>query len=171
MKWKGLKISLAILGTIVILISVIHPIPIYLSDGDDIHQSIDYQKGDTVKVLGDSNFNEGDWEAYIVLVWGDNNRLHKEIPKGIMYRTDDIELLKQMQRDWRFEYTGGDIATVQNQFILYQDGKIIVHTGIVIDDNFTAFQGWFGALYPNNKNDIIKYCKQFKRVYSPIVIL
>ncbi len=172
MRKLAVIISLAILGIIVALVSVIQPIPIYLSDGDDIHKSKDYQKCDTVKVLADCNFDEGEWMAYIVFVWEDSDNFSTELPKGKILKTTDAELLKKMQLDWNLVYTGGDLATVQSKLLVLKDNKIVFTSNIVLDNGFEALQGGdFGALFSNKGNDLIKYCKQFKRVYSPFVIL
>lgn len=168
---KGFIILLMLLG-ILFIYSSINPWSIYLSTSEVSINSKNFQKGDTIQVLENYNFDNGDWRAYILIEPEDSDNFSKELPKGRILKTTDKELLKRMQKDWKFIYIGGDFATVQSRLIIYKDDNIVFQSNIVLEEQLDALQsGYFGALFPTNKGDIIKYCKQFKRVYSPIVFL
>ena len=66
----------------------------------------------------------------------------------------------------------GDIATVESSIIICNNGKIVFSSGIVLDENAQGLQsrdfGWIEASQPNM---LVNQCRQFKRIYSPIIIL
>src|SRR4051812_30548587 len=48
-------------------------------------------------------FSQGEWSAYLVIVPEDFQDLHPQISKRVCLKTDDISLLKQMQKSWSFK--------------------------------------------------------------------
>lgn len=132
----------------------------------------EYRKGDTIEVLNRLNFNEGYWVAYLVINKEDSEDIDNRIPTGKILKTENVTLLKEMKRNWVFKYTGGDLATVQNQIKIYKNKELMFSSGIVLDKNFEALQNSdVGYVYPLKKHNMIKYCMQFERVFYPFVML
>ena len=130
-------------------------------------KTIHYKKGEVVTPLGNLNFDEGDWVAYIHIHYDDFTDLHRSIPKWGLLKSTDIKLFKQMKRDWKFRYSGGDVATVQSQIIFYCNGKGVFESGIVLHDNFQCLQSEkFGCLEGPN---LVKSCSQFGKTYFPVI--
>lgn len=158
---------------IVFLISYfcINPIKIYQKEEKSIYERMSHNVGDTIKLLEPLNFEQDEWCAYLIL-HRYNKNLTDELPSGTILRTKNINLLNQMKKDWVFQYKGGDMATVEDRIIFYKNGIPVFSSAIILDKEFEGFQsGYFGFLEPKEHKMLSKYCKQFKRVYSPIVFL
>ena len=139
----------------------------------DFSNKIDFsemklQKGDVVKPFEKFDFDKGSWVAYLLLNNSEIN-LSSEMPKGKCFKTTDIKVLKQMQNEWIFSYSGGDVATIESSIILYNNGKKVFESGIAIDENLQGLQshqfGWLKGL------NLIKNCKLFEKVNFPILVL
>lgn len=130
------------------------------------------KKGDIIKPLDKFDFNKEEWVAYLFISKNDKNKYVNELFNSSKFKTNDIELLKQMQKRWKFIYTEGDIATVESSLIICNNGKTVFSSGIVLDENAQGLQsrdfGWIEASVPNM---LVNQCRQFKRVYSPIIVL
>ena len=161
--------------SIISLISIVVPMvmgqPIVL---DFANESINsdtqiHVKGDVIQPLKKFNFNEGNWSAYLIIGRNDKDELPKEMPSGLRFKTEDKVLLKEIQQ-WKFIYTEGDIATVESEFILYQNGKQVFKSGIVLNKENQGFQSkQYGWLQVSPNGTLTKQCKQFKKVNWPIL--
>jgi hypothetical protein len=119
------------------------------------------------------DFSQGSWSAYLVIVPEDFHDLHPLISKRVCLKTDDISLLKQMQKSWSFKYNeNGDMATVNSTFYLVHDGMIVFETGIMLDKNNQGLQNsTYGWMKPVDGSAMVGVCSRFKKVYWPVVIL
>ncbi|MFY8034448.1 MAG: hypothetical protein ACOVMN_08010 [Flexibacteraceae bacterium] len=130
-------------------------------------KKIPYKIGDVVRPLGRLDFDKGVWVAYIYIHYEDYSDLHRSIPKWGLLKSTDIKLFKQMKRDWKFRYTGSDVATVQSQIIFYCDGKRVFESGICLDDYLQCLQSrYFGCIKGPN---LVKSCRQFEKTYFPVI--
>lgn len=153
----------------ILLILLGAPVVIDLSKKEVKSNEGVYKKGDIIKPLDNLNFDEGSWTMYLIIRDSD---LPKELSGGNSLKISDKEILKQMQSEWKFIYTNADIATVENEIIICKDNKVAFKSGIVLSGGKVGLQnreyGWLEA-WP--ENILIKYLKQFRRNYSPIIIL
>lgn len=144
-----------------------------LSDADKIES--DYGKlklNDKTNVLESLDFSKGHWKAYLIIDPSDFNDLNVSIKKVTCLKTEDISLLQKMKQKWRFRYTGGDMATVVSRILIFQDSKLVFESGIVLDNYREGLQSEnFGWLEPVELNVLSKCCKQFNRVYWPIIFI
>jgi len=130
------------------------------------------KRGDTINPLAGLDLNKGKWNAYLVISKTDYNKFHNSIKKSSILKTTDIEVLRMLQKEWIFNYTGGDMATVENSFYLFNDGKLVFSSGIILDGLKSGLQSReYGWLEPISKDLIPNSFKNFKRVYWPIVLL
>jgi hypothetical protein len=170
MKTKKIKlITLAVMLFVYFIVIQLWGYPLVFDFSKKINfAEIKLQKGDTIKPFEKFNFDKGSWVAYLFLN-NDNTNLSSEMPKGKCFKTTNINVLKQMQDEWKFLYSGGDVATIESSIILYNNGKKVFESGILIDENSQGLQsrqfGWLEGL------NLIKTCKQFEKIYSPILIL
>lgn len=80
--------------------------------------------------------------------------------------------MKAMKENLVFVYTGADVATVENKIIICKNGKLIFESGIILDENQQGLQHMeFGFVQPTPPQKLLDYCKEFERVYQPIVML
>lgn len=168
-KWFLILVSILILvGSLLIHLTVGFPLVVGNKESLSIKN---YSKGDTVYLLENCDFDTGDWTAYIVFNRDDSNRDVRALAFKV-YRSDDIQLLKQMKAEWVFDCTGSDIATVQSEILFYQNGELKYRSCIVLDKGFEGFQspqcGWISS---KKEKLLYKYCKQFNPVHWPVVFL
>lgn len=130
-----------------------------------------YQIGDTIQPFKDFDFTKDNWKVYLVLSRESYFNLHDSINKVICLKTSDRYLLEKMKTSWKFIYQEADVATVTNSIFLLRNGKIVFSSGIIIDKNTEGLQSReFGWIKPIESNALSESCKQFKRVYFPIII-
>ncbi|WP_439183392.1 hypothetical protein [Carboxylicivirga taeanensis] len=131
-----------------------------------------YIKGDTLKLIDMYDSEEGSWKIVIVINKGDRKNINKEIPQGKVFETTDTDLIKGIMKNWKFIYTGGDFATIENQLLMYCDNILVFDSGIVLDNSLEGLQnnnfGWIEAVPCGIMS---KYIQKFDRVYKPIIIL
>ena len=129
-----------------------------------------YQKGDIISPLKDFVFEKGDWTAYIIISNDDKSDFSEKMPQGKVFKTTDKKLLREMQNEWKFTFTGGDISTVTSYIAIYQNGNKVFESGIILDKSSQGLESrQFGYLADTDK--LLKSCSKFKRVYFPLVIL
>ena len=129
-----------------------------------------YQKGEMVSPLKNFTFEKGNWTAYIIISNDDESNLSEKMPQGKIFKTTDKILLREMQNEWKFTFTGGDIATVTSYITIYQNENKVFESGIILDKSSQGLQSrQFGYLADTDK--LLKSCSKFKKVYFPLVIL
>jgi hypothetical protein len=69
------------------------------------------------------DFTKDDWAAYIVIPLSDFTDLNKQIARRTCLKTTDRKILLQMQQQWQFKVTAGDMATVESVFYLVKNRK------------------------------------------------
>ncbi len=128
--------------------------------------------GSTVCVLKDFDLDHGDWAAYIVTAHDDLAELPEGVPKRHFLKLDDRAVLKEMQRDWCFEITGGDLATVESYVAILQNGELRWTSGIVVSRNHEGLQSArFGWMKPKTPDLLSRYAKKFEPSILPLHIL
>lgn len=128
--------------------------------------------GEEFLLLKNLDFDQGGWCAYLVLRDGDYKLLPPGIKKRTCFRITNRDVLKKMKSEWKMKVTGGDIATATSSLVFFRDGKAVWESAIVIEDSREGFQSSvFGWIEPTEKGIIKKYIKQFKPIYSPIILL
>lgn len=136
------------------------------------NKAFELQKGDIINHLKSFDFNTGNWVAYLVISRSDFESLPATIRKARCLKIKDIKVLKQMQSDWNFVYTGGDMATVESEIYFFNNGKLVLKSGIVLNKETIGLQNRdYGYLEPKDSTLIIKSFKEFKKVYLPIIFL
>jgi hypothetical protein len=169
---KKIYITIIFTFLLIIMIMVFTGTTIVITTAEPEKSFEKFKKGDTVNVFEKLDFDKGKWCAYLVLSRSDFPDLNKLIPRRNCFKLEDINLMKQMKKEWRFIYTGGDLATVESFIIFYNDGKAVFESGIVLDQDLEGLQSSsFGWSEPVSKNLLTKYCMKFKNVYWPVLIL
>lgn len=165
---KRFKVIVLIFFFGLLTVLVFNPIIIDTSDDVENVNTLHLEKGDTIKVLQSFDFTNDDIKA--VLIIKDQINLAKNIPNGRVLTLSDKDILKKMQEEWLFLYNGGDLSTVENEFLLYKNNDLVLRCGIVLDNNIQGLQDHkFG--FVKATSDVSNYFAQFKRVYLPVVFL
>lgn len=154
------------------LISIITGYTLVFNIQNYKHISSIVHPGDTIRPLNDFDFTKDDWKAYLYVSRDDFHDLHGSIKKVNCLKTSDKILLEKMKQTWTFIYRGGDLATVTSYINIYKNGFLVFSSGIVIDKNTEGLQSReFGWINPIQNNALSQTCKDFERVYFPIVFL
>lgn len=128
--------------------------------------------GTTVCVLKDFDFESGEWAAYIVTANSDLSGLPEGVPKQTFLSLTDKAILKEMQREWCFDGSGGDMGTVESSVAVLQNGKLRWRSGIVIDSGTEGLQSpQFGWVTPQEKYLLAKYARKFEPSIFPFHII
>lgn len=144
-----------------------NPILVNLPESDVELPKYSYTKGQIFNPLRKYNLEDGEFAAYLIL----KEKINVTgMPLGRVFKTTDIALLKQMQQNMLFTYTGADLATVENDFLLYQGNKLVFRAGVVLDENSQGFQSpYFGWIEAKGDNALSLYCGQFS-VCFPVIV-
>ena len=123
---------------------------------------------DTLKLFEHFDFSEGNWK--VCILFHERYDVAKSIPKGKYLETKNIEIIRKLQ-NLTFEYTGGDICTLENELMLCKDNRIVFRCEVALDNNEVGFQsyrfGWIKSL----DNQLAQLVSEFQRPMIPIVFL
>lgn len=110
---KKLKSLLIVFVLSTITYLFFNPILVFINaENESYSNKKEYEKGDVITVLDSCNFNEGNWVVYLIVNKEDSDSISAKIPKGKILKTENVELLKSMKKNWLFKYSGGDLSTV-----------------------------------------------------------
>ncbi len=128
--------------------------------------------GDTIQPFKEFDFNKDNWKAYLVISREDFIDLNSSIKKVNCLKTSNKDVLQKMKQTWFFIYRESDMATVTSSIYLLKNGKLVFTSGIVLDNKIEGLQGReFGWIKPIHQNALSQTCKDFERIYCPIVFL
>jgi len=128
-------------------------------------------KGDTLNIFKEFDFENGHWKVYVLLDRDDMSDINLEMDRWYSYCQTDVSILKEMQSQWRFVFTGEDLATVTNQLLLIKDGKLMFRSAIVVDKNSMGLQNEkFGWIESIDSNKMAETLKKFRRDYFPVIL-
>jgi hypothetical protein len=145
---------------------------VLLSRDDTKSEHLDVKPGTVVQPLAHLNFTSGTWAAYVVVSTSDFAQLPPELRKANCFRTTDVRLLQQMQREWQFVSTGGDMATVESTIYFFRDRQLVSQSGLVLDPKSVGLQSSrLGWLKSTNEARVRESISRFTPVLSPVVVL
>ena len=118
------------------------------------------------------DFGAGEWTAYLVLDSHDLENLPGDVTKHRCLKTTDSAVLNQLRDSWNDLKEGGDVATVTSAIMLFRNGKLVFHSGFVLNGQMNGLQsrvtGWLGA---GNTHQFVAPFARFQPVRWPIVLL
>lgn len=168
------KLSSVILIGVLLLISIVilrrnDCPPILCLPGHTTLARQQFKKGDSIRPLERLDFDNGEWTAFISISSTDRSRFSSALPDGRWLKSCDVDLLKQMQREWVFSYSGGDLGTVESFIIIRNEDSVVFHSGIVLEDDFQGLQskdyGWLRSPI------LLRSCSRFEALCCPLVVL
>lgn len=132
-----------------------------------IMDTLALDKGDTIKVLNQYDFDSGDYSIYVVF----SNQEGKRLGFSKVLFTDDMALLNQINQSFEMTYTGGDIATCESFIYLLQGEDVIFKAGLAIDDVAGLQSPQYGWLEFKDKQKVLDCLKAMTKSYKPFIKL
>lgn len=169
-----MKKRLAILGLLLlvgIFISYQFRLLPLVSTGEiknsDIMDTLALDKGDTIKVLNQYDFDSGDYSIYVVF----SNQEGKRLGFSKVLFTDDVTVLNQVNKSFEMTYTGGDIATCESFIYLLQGDDVVFKAGLAIDNVAGLQSPQYGWLEFKDKQKVLDCLKTMTKSYKPFIKL
>lgn len=134
----------------------------------EIESSISHKRGDKIKVFDSFDFKKGKWKVCVIIT--DRIGISPNIPHGRYLYTEDITVIERL-KTLSFEYTGGDMATIENEIILYKDDEMIFRSGILVDKKKEGLQNRTFGWIKDNNNEMSKIIQDFELNMLPFVRL
>ena len=165
---KKIIFLLLLLG--IVTLFIYHPIVIDLTE--DIHYNQPpYSFDESINPIAQYNFGKNS-KVYIHLEQTDKILVPNEIENASVLICEDENILKEFQKQFIFKPTRGDIATVESWIYVYQKGKLIFKSAIILDKNSIGLQNReMGCAEIEKREEFIKAISRFERSYFPIHLL
>jgi len=78
--------------------------------------------------------------------------MSNDIVFGLIFKSSNKDVVNKL-KSLNFKNTGADVATVENEIIIYKNDKIVFSSGIVLDKNKERLQNSeFGWIITENVN-------------------
>jgi hypothetical protein len=130
------------------------------------------KQSDKVNPFSKFDFTKDRWTAYLIIDGDDFTDLDPAIPKVSCLKTNDRKVLQQMKKTWIFNVNNGDAGTVTSDLYLFQNGKLVYKSGIILLKTNQRLQNEeYGEMTPIDSSAMVNSCKQFHKLYLPVVIL
>lgn len=146
--------------------------PLVIRSGEVIQRDAHHQDSAVVNPLAGANLDQGEWTVYLILDRDDFADLTPALEPYKVWKLNAVSVLEQMQHDWNFIPTGGDMATVTSELIVVHDGNVVFEAGIILDQKVIGLQGQvFGWAEGTDQAKMIAILKAFREVRYPFVFI
>lgn len=163
-------VLLLILITGVTFVSLGHSVVICRQELPVINYA--FKSGQTVNPLEEFDFSDGKWTAFVVFSNDDRPYLPAGIKNSTVIRCDDKVVLKELQNQLEFHYSGGDMTTVVSRMLLFKNDLLMFDSGLVVEPGMEGLQSRdFGWIENKNPGSLARILSKFQRVWSPLVVL
>lgn len=126
-------------------------------------------KNNHIKILTNLSFDSND-KFKAVLIINERENVSDELPFGHVFRCSEKKIIKELN-EIDFIYTGADIATVENELIIYRNDEVIFRSGIIIDKNAEGLQNSDFGWVTTKNGDLTKVLDKFDRNFAPVVVI
>lgn len=172
MKKKTHLILLLLILSLLSLYLYIGGFPFILNNHGE--QVLYYEKSvnETFNPLKNIDFSSGKNEVLLLFSLDDIKELPQEITKRKVLICSDNEVLEQLKNNFTFEFSGGDMSTVTSEIVVFREGKLVLKTNFVLDNNTIGIQnektGWAKAV---NSKELYNIFSKFKPYRNFFLIL
>lgn len=145
--------------------------PIIINVNEDFLVNVSHtnnKKGDNLKPFNDFDFDSGEWKVCVII--NERNDISSNIPYGRYLFTNNLKVIKKF-KTLNFEYTGADVATVENEIVFYKNNKIVFRGYIVLDENKEGIQKETFGWIKGKKREMSLIIKDFELDLLPFIYL
>jgi|GEM_PF-2585772 hypothetical protein len=130
-------------------------------------ESKTFKKGDIIEPLKAFDFSLPNSYAMLNISGNDFEELPSSIKKSALLKITDPEILKQIQMEFWFIYTGTDMTTCESSISFCSGNKTVFKSEIVIENNKVGLQGHSGWIEAVDSKKIIDLIARGAKVYTP----
>ncbi|MGQ8867817.1 hypothetical protein [Myroides sp. TSA_177.3] len=145
-----------------------NPIVLNINNQSTVNDVENLQK-EVVPIFDGINFNVGSFKALLII--NDKIDIHSNFTRGRVFYTEDVDLLKKMQKKCVFHVTNSDLTTVENKLLLYKNDSIVYEEYVVLEVNKQGIQNSNHGWLLSKSQDLINFLSEFERLYIPIVFI
>lgn len=175
-----MKKRLILILTSIVIIVLILFLPIFFSY--DFPIVLNWNKKDIVNIqdtnqiyfnpLEGIDFSIGNNLVYLIFERTDIKNLPYKMKKNKLFECRDNKIIQEIQQNFIFKKSNGDMATCDSKIIFYNNNKLVFCSSFVFTDNILGIQnsksGWADV---KEKEKLKKNLIKFKPVYKAIVRL
>jgi len=114
------------------------------------------------------DLSKGNMEMVLIMSADDIDDLPMEMPKRRVLYCNDQKIMKNLQHAFSFEESGGDMATVESELLVFYNDTIVYSTNIVLEEKNIAIQnesiGYGRAINPTGLKDIFVKFKPYRKI-------
>jgi hypothetical protein len=129
------------------------------------------KKGEIIEPLKNQDFNSNNCSAYLILSKNDLNDLPNSIRRAKVLVNKDRNILQRLKNDFKFVYSGGDMATCESFIYIFINNKLVFKSSIVLEENKVGLQNEYGWIEAQNSRKLIEIMESFEPVYLPVIFL
>jgi hypothetical protein len=168
---KKLIITLLLIGILLLLYFCIGGFPIIFNDKTQI---LHFEKSDTKQFnpLENVDLSFGKNKVVLLFSFDDITELPNNVCRKKVLVCSDNEILQQLKNNFTFEISGGDMATIESEIIVFKDNKLVLKTNFVLDKNLIGIQNKkTGLAKATNKEELYKLFEKFKPYRKLFLVL
>lgn len=119
--------------------------------------------------LENIDFSKGRNVAYLNIAKADLEELPKSIAKNKLLECRSNETLQNLQRNFIFTKSNGDMVTCESEVLFYKEEKLVFRSSIVLTDRVVGLQnsklGWADAQNIENLKNFFATFKPVKKIF------
>jgi hypothetical protein len=125
---------------------------------------------DRINPIEDIDLSTGENLVYLCISDEDIEGLPSEMGKCKLFECRDNSVLSELQNNFWFLKSSGDMATCRSKIFVYKNNKLVLSTSFVLSNDIVGIQnrivGWADAI---EKEELKHLFVKFKPTYWPIV--
>ena len=114
------------------------------------------------------DLSKGSMEIVLVMSADDIVELPIGMSKRRVLYCDDQKTIKKLQRLFSFEKSGGDMATVESELLVFYNDTMVYSTNIVLEENHVGIQnediGYGKAINPIELKDFFVKFRPYRKI-------
>jgi hypothetical protein len=171
---KKILYAILILGALTIAMQLLVGFPLVIVSSEvSVTPTVSdtLKKDDVIEPIKNIDISSGNNSVYILFSRDDFKELPANIPHKKLIKIDEADILKEFQNQFRFSYSGGDMATMESTIFFFNNGNLIFKSKLLIGKERVGLQNQFGWIEAIEPSKLIEIIGKSKPVYSPIVFI
>ena len=156
-----------VFGFAIYLVLIFNPIVFDFTKDKIGNSKINTEKA-IIQLISQQELNQNNtFKAFLIIY---ERGKFSQLFSGKVLKTNNQELIKNFLQT-KFQNTKSDIATVENEIIIFKNNTLYLRSGIVLDSNINGLQNSQFGWIESKPGSLTKITDKFDRNYSPIVFI